>query len=314
MKTRPVLGISACLLGKKTRWDGRHAADSYLRWTLGRHVDWVPVCPEVECGFTVPRDPMCLKGEPASPRLVTISTGKDQTEKMRRWTEARLRDLAEEGLCGFVFKSGSPSCGPSGVKVYSFKKTPPRSGAGVFAHAFSRRFTLLPCVDEKALGDPRTRESFIERIFVVARFREYQDAGETLEGLLDFHARHELIFMAHSPECASTMARLLARPSSMRRARLMERYTELLSRAMETPVTTTKNVKVLRHIVLRLELGERDAEHAATVIQDYKAGNVPLLVPIVLLRHYVERAADVGLSRQRYLDPYPVELGLRAQG
>jgi uncharacterized protein YbbK (DUF523 family)/uncharacterized protein YbgA (DUF1722 family) len=314
VSVKPRLGISSCLLGRKVRFDGRHAADPYLRATLGRHVEWVPICPEVECGFPVPREPMRLKGDPSAPRLMTVSTGKDHTERMRRWTESRLRELAEAGLCGFVFKSGSPSCGPRGVRVSSFKAAPPRKGAGVFARAFSRRFTLLPCVDEEGLRNPKVRERFIERVYVVTRWRDFLEAGATLSGLLDFHAQHELLFAAHSPDCAKSMERLLSRPGAMRRVRLIERYTELLARALEAETTTGKNVKVLKGISRRLELSQRDAAHVASVIDDYRAGHVPLLVPIVLLRHYVERFEDIRLSRQRYLDPYPAELGLRAQG
>ena len=158
------LGISSCLLGERVRYDGGHKHDAYLTDTLGQFVQWVPVCPEVECGLPVPREAMHLEGDPASPRLVTIRTHLDQTERMLSWARRRVEELAAGGLSGFVFKANSPSCGREGISVYDARGMAQESGVGLFARLFMERFPLLPVEDEERLHDPALRENFIERV------------------------------------------------------------------------------------------------------------------------------------------------------
>ena len=156
------LGVSSCLLGENVRYDGGHKLDHFLTDTLGAYVDWVLVCPEVEIGLPVPRDAMHLVGDVEAPRLVTIRTGVDHTSRMRQWAKKKVTTLAAEDLCGFVFKSRSPSSGMRGVKIYSPEGIPISTGAGIFAKAFQERFPLLPVEDEGRLHDPGLRENFIE--------------------------------------------------------------------------------------------------------------------------------------------------------
>ncbi|OGW70916.1 MAG: hypothetical protein A2047_01190 [Omnitrophica bacterium GWA2_41_15] len=152
------LGISSCLLGDNVRYDGGHKLDHYLKDTLDKFVEWVGVCPEVECGLGVPREAMHLVGAPESSRLVTRNSNIDHTEKMLSWTEGRLKQFEKEGLCGFVFKNNSPSCGLNSV----FSK----KGMGIFAKEFSSYFKLMPVEDEDRLRDDRIRESFIKNIYI----------------------------------------------------------------------------------------------------------------------------------------------------
>jgi uncharacterized protein YbbK (DUF523 family) len=158
------IGISSCLLGNNVRYDGGHQLDRYITDTLGRYVEWLSVCPEVECGLGIPREAMRLVGDPENPRLMTIHTGVDHTEGMLAWVERRLTELEKENLCGFIFKSKSPSSGIGGVKIYSASGMPNREGAGLFGGAFVKRFPLLPVIDEGRFHDPLLRENFIERI------------------------------------------------------------------------------------------------------------------------------------------------------
>ncbi len=159
------IGISRCLLGEKVRYDGGHKLDHYLTETLGRHVEWVPVCPEVEYGLPVPREPMQLVGDPEAPRLVTRDSGIDHTAGMQKWAGTRLELPEMEGLRGFIFKSKSPSSGLRGVKVFSSSGLPVGEGMGIFAAAFVKHFPLLPVEDDLSLHDPVLRKNFIERIF-----------------------------------------------------------------------------------------------------------------------------------------------------
>ena len=158
------LGISACLMGQNVRYNGGHAHDPFLTQTLGRYVAYVPVCPEVECGLPVPREAMRLMGNPENPALVTIKTGIDMTGQMKTWARNRLDALQNENLCGFIFKSKSPSSGMERVKVYDESGVPSNSGVGIWARMFMDRFPLLPVEEEGRLHDPVLRENFIQQI------------------------------------------------------------------------------------------------------------------------------------------------------
>ena len=159
------VGISSCLLGNPVRYDGGHKLDRWLRDTLGAFVEWVPVCPEVEYGLPIPRETLRLVGDPSEPRLVTARGGVDHTAGMKGWAARRLDGLAGEDLCGFVFKSRSPSSGMRQVKVYpEGGGAPAAAGAGIFARAFMERFPLLPVEDDERLADPALCEAFIKRL------------------------------------------------------------------------------------------------------------------------------------------------------
>ena len=203
---RPLLlGVSACLLGQNVRYDGGHKRDRWITDELSRFVRFVPVCPEMEAGLGVPREAMRLAGDPAEPRLMTGRTGRDLTEVMRSWAVARVEELAGLKLCGFIFKSRSPSSGMARVKVYPLAGgMGTNTGVGIFARAFMERFPLLPVEEEGRLNDPGLRENFIERLFAMGRWRDILDrecmpGACTLGALVDFHTRHKLILMAHSP-------------------------------------------------------------------------------------------------------------------
>jgi uncharacterized protein YbbK (DUF523 family) len=165
------VGISQCLLGEPVRYDGGHKLDSVLIETLGRHVEWVPVCPEVEVGLGTPREPMRLVGDLDAPRLVTINTEVDHTEAMNRFARQRVRELEALNLSGFVFKSASPSCGIKGVALFNAQGMETHDGVGLFACAFMTHFPGMPVEQEDRLHDPQVLKSFLERVFSFHRVK-----------------------------------------------------------------------------------------------------------------------------------------------
>src|SRR3989337_271347 len=181
------LGISTCLLGENVRYDGGHKLDRFLTDTLGQYVEYIPVCPEVECGLPIPRESMHLEGDPDSPRLVTIRTKQDMTDRMVKWARKRVVKLEKEDLCGFIFKSNSPSSGMERVRVHNEKGVPIKKAVGWLAKIFMEHFPLLPVEDEGRLHDPALRENFIERIFTLNRWREALNRKENRGTILDFH-------------------------------------------------------------------------------------------------------------------------------
>jgi uncharacterized protein YbbK (DUF523 family) len=204
------IGVSTCLLGESVRYDGGHKLDRYLRDTLGQYVQYVPVCPEVECGLPTPREAMRLVGDPENPRLLTVKTKVDHTERMKSWARGRLRELEKEDLCGFVFKKNSPSSGLFRVKVYNEHGVPRRVGIGGWARAFTEHFPLIPVEEEGRLNDPVLRETFVDQIFTMKRWRAMLADGRRRGTLVEFHTQHKLLLMAHSPEHYRQLGRLVA--------------------------------------------------------------------------------------------------------
>ena len=307
------LGISTCLLGKEVRYDGGHKLDRFLTDTLGQFVDFVPVCPEVECGMPVPREAMRLVGDRAAPRLMTIKTGRDLTARMQSWGQGKLKDLEGKELCGYIFKSKSPSSGMARVKVYNSNGMPSHNGVGIWAAMFMKHFPLLPVEEEGRLHDPKLREMFVERIFVLKRWRELALAPKTLGGLVEFHTRHKMLILSHSQEIYREMGRLTATGKSTPIETLYERYLELLTRAMTLKTTIKKNLNVLMHLMgyFKKELSGDEKQEFLEVLDGYSAGYLPLIVPITLMNHYIRKYGQPYLAGQHYLNPHPVELQLR---
>ncbi len=318
MESPVKVGVSACLLGRKVRFDGGHKRDPYVTDTLGAYFEFVPVCPETECGLGIPRESMRLEGDPAAPRLVTGKSGIDHTERMTAFSRKRVEELAGENLCGFIFKSRSPSSGMARIKVYDAKGIPKNAGTGLFAKAFMDRFPLIPVEDEGRLHDPGLRENFIERIFTLARWRELAaartgSASRDAGALIDFHARHKLLIMSHSPEAAREMGRLVATAKTMPADALYDAYLGLLMRAMAHMATKAKHANVLQHIqgYFKKRLTGDEKAECGEVIEAFRLGITPLIVPVTLLNHYVRKYGEPYLAGQFYLRPHPLELRLR---
>ena len=304
------LGISTCLLGEKVRYDGGHKWDHYLTDTLGQYVEYIPVCPEVECGFGIPREPFRLVGDAGNPRLVTLRTNQDQTERMLQWAKRKIVELKKESLCGFIFKSGSPSSGMERVKVYDPNGSPAKNGVGIFARAFMEHFPLLPVEDEGRLNDPKIRENFVERIFALKR---WSGAGEGMRNLIAFHTQHKLLILSHSPKHYQMMGRLVAWAKEISWKDLYKEYERLLLEALSLKTTAKKNSNVLEHVMgyFKGQLSADEKKELREVIELYRQGTVPLIVPITLLNHYVRKYDQPYLKDQYYLHPHPVELQLR---
>lgn len=307
------LGISTCLLGESVRYDGGHKLDRFLRDTLGQYVEYVPVCPEVECGFGIPRESMHLEGDPGAPRLITTRTKRDVTDRMLDWSGQRVKELESENLCGFVFKSNSPSSGMERVKVFDKKGMPHNSGSGIFAGVFMKHFPLLPVEEEGRLHDPALRENFIERIFVFKRWREMLRKGQKLNRLVEFHSQHKMLIMSHSPKHNSGMGKLVAEAKQIPSEELFKGYERMLMEALKLKATIKKNTNILQHLMgyFKKLLTSDEKDELLEVIDHYYQGHLPLIVPLTLLRHYVRKYDQPYLKGQYYLDPHPIELQLR---
>ncbi|MFH2092241.1 MAG: DUF523 and DUF1722 domain-containing protein [Pseudomonadota bacterium] len=307
------IGISRCLMGDKVRYDGNHNHDRFLTQTLGLFVHYVPVCPEVECGMPTPREAIRLMGDPENPRLVTQKTNIDKTDQMKAWINIRLKELEKEALCGFIFKSKSPSSGLYRIKVYGEDGIVRKTGTGLFAKAFTRNFPRIPVEEDGRLNDPRIRENFIERIFTFQRWRTLVAAKPGLGQLVEFHTQNKLLILSHNQDIYRQMGRLVAQGIDMDMDVLLDRYEQHLIKAMSLQTTIKKNINVLQHVMgfFKKDLMADEKAELITIFEQYRTGLVPLIVPLTLIKHYVMKYDKAWLKSQTYLNPHPIELKLR---
>jgi uncharacterized protein YbbK (DUF523 family) len=232
------IGISACLLGQKVRFDGGHKKDAFLTGVLAPHVEWVPVCPEVEVGMGTPREPLRLVKKNGRIRMVTTRSLVDHTDAMNAWARRRVEALAREDLDGYVLKKDSPSCGMERVKVYENDGPGVRDGRGLFADALIRRLPLLPVEDEGRLGIARLRENFIERVYAHRRLKNLFRARWSMGALVRFHDAHRASLLAHSTRGCEELERLLREAAHLPKPKLRTRYEELFMKALSVPPRT----------------------------------------------------------------------------
>ena len=307
------LGISTCLLGKNVRYDGGHKLDRFLTDTLGQYVEYVPVCPEVECGLPVPREAMHLERNSDSPRLTTTHTKQDMTDRMVRWARKRVAELEREDLCGFIFKSKSPSSGMERISVYNEQGMPVKKGVGIFARILMEHLPLLPVEDEGRLHDPELRENFIERIFTLKRWREALAKEKSRGVVVDFHTKHKSLILSHSANHYQAMGKLVAKAKDLPLKEFYSQYQTLLMEALKLKTTSKKNSNVMMHMMgyFKEQLSSDEKKELLEGIDHYRKGHIPLIVPITLINHYVRKYNQTYLKQHVYLNPHPLELRLR---
>ena len=295
---KPRLGVSECLLGRQVRYDGGHKRSEFLVEVLGPAVEWVPVCPEVEVGMPVPRESLSLIGRP--PRMVARG-GRDWTDEMEAWAERRIDELEALHLDGYVLKKKSPSCGIE--------------SGGIFAAALRRRLPSLPLSEEGWLFDERRRESFLGRVFTHGRLRAAFDApGAGVAALVEQHAAHKLLLMAHSPSKAKELGRLVAAAAERPFADAAQDYLAGAMEALSVIASRGKHANVLQHMVgyFRGAAPARERDELLARIDEYRRGLHPLAVPLALLVHHLRRhEPSEWLAAQVYLEPYPLAVSPR---
>ena len=308
------IGVSACLLGEEVRYNGGHKRDAFLTDVLGQYVEWVPVCPEVEIGLGTPRPAMRLVRIGGDTRMVTPETGADHTEPMRVYSERRVRELAGERLAGYILKKDSPSCGMERVKLYPAEGgAPVKEARGLFAETLLRLWPDLPVEEEGRLHDPLLRENFVTRIFVRDRWMQGEEEGWTRAALMRFHERHKFLLMARNQAGMRRLGRLLGESGKQDDARELARaYLAGMTEVLRRPATRRGHTNVLFHLAgfVTDRIDDGDRRELIDSIERYRAGQLPLVVPVTLIRHHVRRLEVEYLRDQVYLEPHPQELML----
>ena len=307
------VGISSCLLGEEVRFDGQHKRDAYINGTLSEVFEFVPVCPEMAIGLGVPREPIRLvagKGEPV--RVVGVrNPDKDVTDDLHAYGRQMAAELPD--LHGYILKRGSPSCGMERVKVYKRDGHPLTTAAGAYAETFMSERPDLPVEEEGRLGDPVLRENFIERVFVHARWHRDVAGAPSARALVDFHSAHKLLIMAHNQQAYRRLGQLVAEAGNGDLETTVSTYFTELMAALRKPATAKGHANVLYHLMgyLKDHLEGADKQELTELIEAYRTGFVPLIVPITLLNHHFRRHPNPYVERQVYLQPHPAELMLR---
>jgi uncharacterized protein YbgA (DUF1722 family)/uncharacterized protein YbbK (DUF523 family) len=306
------IGISECLLGRKVRHDGGHKHDRYLTDTLGQWVEWVATCPEVEIGLPTPRPAMRLVASGTGSRLVVRKTGEDLTERMLTWADRKLDGFAD--LHGFILKKDSPSCGMERVKRYREDgEMVSKDESGVFAGALMQRYPLLPVEEEGRLNDPVLRENFVERVFAYRRWKDFLATNPKPGDLVAFHAAAKMTLLSHHPQKYRELGRQVSDAGRADFAALLDRYGSAHMDILRHRATRRRHTNVLQHLIghLKKQLDAEDRAELTGLIETYHRGEVPLIVPITMLKHHFRRHGTEWVLSQTYLDPYPAELMLR---
>jgi uncharacterized protein YbgA (DUF1722 family)/uncharacterized protein YbbK (DUF523 family) len=307
------IGISQCLLGDNVRYDGGHKRDAFVNETLAEFVRFVPACPEVEIGLGVPRETIHLVRQGGAIRLRGTRSDADHTAAMKKFAREKVAQLRGLDLAGYIFKKDSPSCGLHRVRVHGGKGAPTRDGRGLFAAAFTGALPHLPVEEEGRLRDPGLRESFIERVFAYVRLQAAFASRWRLGGLVEFHAGEKLLLLAHDPRAYKELGQLVARGKGVPRKELARTYQSRFMTALAKQATRGKHANVLQHMAgyVKKTLDRDGHQELGGVIEDYRRGLTPLIVPITLIRHFVRLYGVDYLAGQSYLCPHPKELMLR---
>lgn len=313
---KPQLGISSCLLGHSVRFDSGHKHNAYITNSLGEYFDFIPFCPEVAAGLGIPRPPIHLVKRAAEIRLLHVKNhAVDVTEALTAASQTLIADPRIARLSGFILKKDSPSCGMERVKVYTEPTTgrpPERSGIGLFAANLQQAYPNLPLEEEGRLGDPHLRENFIGRVFVYQRWQALMQASLTAKALVQFHADHKYLIMAHDQAGLRTLGQLVAQAGNTDLIYLQAQYIQKLMQILAKRASRGQQGNVLAHLMGYLpdDLDRDDRAELVETISQYQQGYLPLIVPITLLKHHFRKHPHPYIERQYYLKPHPSELML----
>ena len=307
------IGISACLLGQPVRYNAGHKHSTLCTGLLGDSFEFIPRCPEQAIGLGTPRQPIRLLGDPAAPRVRgTVDSELDVTAALQAYGQ---RTAVEAGdINGYILMQKSPSCGMERVKVYRENGSPaPATGRGAFAAALMHARPELPVEEEGRLHDPVLRENFITRVFAHARWQELISKGLTRKDLLRFHQRYKYQLMASNREEYRRLGRMVAQIGTQPLDQFAPVYFHQLMLALSKPATRGSHTNVLQHICgyLKHALSRAEKEELQRLIDQYRTGIVPLVVPLTLIKHHFRRHPHRYIDDQAYLQPHPEELGLR---
>jgi uncharacterized protein YbgA (DUF1722 family)/uncharacterized protein YbbK (DUF523 family) len=296
------VGISSCLLGHAVRFDGNHKHQRFITDDLGRLFEYVPVCPEMAIGMGVPRKPIRLVDDIHNPRARGVSDMHlDVTEPLINFAKTKAASLGD--ISGYILKKGSPSCGMERVRIYGGNGLLSNQGVGLYAKELMRANPLLPVEEEGRLLDTGLRENFVQRVMVYHRWQQLMASGLSAAKLVDFHTRHKFLLLAHDEATYRALGRLIAQLGDGDLSDIAEQYITALSQGLKKPSSRLRHSNVLYHFMgyLKAKLTSSDKQELRGIIDDYRKGDLPRDVPLVLLRHHFRHHPSRYIQNQFYL-------------
>lgn len=306
------IGVSQCLLGEPVRFDGGHKRSRYITDYLSQYCEFLPICPEVAIGLGTPRQPIRLVATDSVTQVRgTRDTSLDVTHPLHEYAQSRRDDIAP--LCGYIFMQKSPSCGVFSVKRYNNSgELIDNDGRGAFAEYITQQFPLLPVEEAGRLNDARLRENFITRVFAYADWRKQVEPNPSPKALLDFYSRYKYQVMAHHLPSYRAIGPLLANLKAAPIETICQRFIATFMHALSHKVTRKGNTNTLMHLRGYLKNATPDEKaEISEVIEHYRVGLVPLVVPLTLLKHHLRKTDDPYLLQQTFWSPHPDAMGLR---
>lgn len=327
------LGISSCLLGHKVRYNGGHKRSSFCVNTLDRFFHFAPVCPELAIGLGIPREPIRLVGtladaSPSAQNNSASAPGKKLNIRVVGTDNAALDvtdDLVQYGrqmagqlshICGYILMQKSPSCGMDRVKVYHQNGHPlGESAPGAYAGALMDSCPLLPVEEEGRLHDPVLCENFFTRVYAYHAWQNMVLAQPGHAALVEFHARHKYMIMAHYPQGYKQLGQIVAKGSKDALPTLLDEYFTAFMTALKRRANRKSHTNAMMHILgyVKKSVAGKERNQLLTLIEEYRQGMVPLIAPMAMLRHFIENHGNPYIQKQTYLTPHPDQLGLRNQ-
>lgn len=304
------IGISACVLGESVTCSGGHARDSYLTETFAKYVKYIPFCPEVACGMNIPRERLRQIDCNGEIRLIATQSGEDWTTRMHNTCIRLLDGLAEDNLDGFILRRESASCSLNEGEIHSTTGDAPRLGEGFFTRELMKAHPLLPLELSQRLQNPIIKENFVRRVFVYRRWRALLAKGRTMENLMEFHARHKMLILANDARGLKQLEGLLADRDVFSDEEIVDTYGSILFKSMAHNSTPRKNADVLTHTIeyFKGNLDRDEIHDLQTMINAYKSGKAPLLIPVTIINHHAKQLDKQYLLQQVFLNPDPAEL------
>ena len=303
----PVVVLSRCLGVEACRYNGEMIREDFIR-QLSSYVKFRPVCPEMEIGLGVPRDPIRIIAGGGGRTLVQPATGRDLTRSMTTFSQSFLTKLKD--VDGFILKSRSPSCGIRDARIHDAdQETVLERGAGIFAAAVLEHFPDAAVEDEKRLRNRIRREHFLTRLYALARLRRIL-RRPTREALKRFHAANHLLLMAYNRKELDRLDKLLSGDGEPDAAVLAKEYQRRLSNALSRNPRYTSLIGVLIHALgpISKQLTDRDKALFLDRLERFRNGRIPASRPVELLRSWVLRHGSRDLRNQTLFNPYPMEL------
>lgn len=313
MNSKILVGASSCVLGEPVRFDAGHKMSRFVVQELSDYFQFLPVCPEVGMGMPVPRATLRLEKRDNEICLVeTKNPANDHTQRLQNYTQQKVTQLLDLPLCGYIVCAKSPSCGMERVKLYQSNQAK-KEGVGLYTQHLMQRMPWLPVEEDGRLHDPLLRENFILRVYALHDLQICMDSSPDAAKIIQFHSRYKLTLMAHHPDSYRKLGQLVANIKQYPIDQFYLIYREQLMSALAKIATRKNNTNVLMHIqgYFKRTLTKAQKAELTKLIEDYRLGHLPLLVPITLIKHYLATYPDDYLQQQHFLNPYPQELGLR---